>query len=91
MIHTLKSLCDQCEKLRHAHNRIDDLLVRIAKKNNSHDYASLRDMCIMTKQLEGEMDQTIEQIKLQIIIPPAPEHKTERVLPSHVWLKPDES
>lgn len=92
--HTLKSLCDQVHRMRLAHTRIDDLLDQIGKTPHRKVdplLGSLRTVCIMAKQLEQEVDKSLEEISIQHNHPPPPpEIPAERKLSSHVWNGPSE-
>lgn len=94
-MHTLTSFCDHVERLRLAHSRIDDLLATLGKtpaRKKDHVLRTLSTLCVMTQQLEREVDDAIVQIKLQeqkkatAAAPPDP----RRALGSHVWNGPSE-
>jgi hypothetical protein len=96
-MHTLKSFCDQVQRMRMAHSRIDDLLHQLGttpkRKADQKDILikNLKDVCYMAKQLESQVDEAIVEINIDLYRPPIPpEIPAERRLGSHVWQGPSE-
>lgn len=62
---SLATFCLKVEHLRQAHVRIDELLIRIARKNCKNDFKELREVCMKAKEMESDIDKVIVDIKIQ--------------------------
>jgi len=71
MKHTLKSFCELVEKARYAATRYYELSAKAKKSKHPDDFKAAKDMLLMAKNLEKQVDEAIVEIKIQLNTPPA--------------------